>query len=58
MVMDWFIVEVEKGKEGVDGGSLLVGLVYWSIYVKDGFFEFVDDFFSCWDIFWLDIFFF
>ncbi|CAG7861071.1 unnamed protein product [Brassica rapa] len=51
MATDRFIVEVEKGKEGVDGGSPSVGSVYRSIYAKDGFPEPADDLLSCWDIF-------
>lgn len=51
MTNDRFIVEVEKGKEGVDGGSPSVGSVYRSIYAKDGFPEPADDLLSCWDIF-------
>jgi long-chain acyl-CoA synthetase len=50
-----YIVEVEKGKQGVDGGSPSVGPVYRSIYAKDGFPEPPDDLVSAWDIFRLDI---
>lgn len=55
MAANGYIVEVEKGKKGVDGGSPSVGSVYRSIYAKDGFPEPADDLVSCWDIFRLDI---
>lgn len=55
MATNRYIVEVEKGKKGVDGGSLSVGPVYRSIYAKDGFPEPADDLVSCWDIFRLDL---
>ncbi|KAL1209146.1 Long chain acyl-CoA synthetase 3 [Cardamine amara subsp. amara] len=50
-----YIVEVEKGKNGVVGGSPSVGSVYRSIYAKDGFPEPADDLLSCWDIFRLSV---
>ncbi|ESQ28906.1 hypothetical protein EUTSA_v10023330mg [Eutrema salsugineum] len=55
MAANRYIVEVEKGKEGVDGGSPSVGSVYRSIYAKDGFPEPADDLISCWDIFRLSV---
>lgn len=54
MATSRYIVEVEKGKEGVDGGSPSVGPVYRSIYAKDGFPKPADDLVSAWDIFRLD----
>ncbi|EOA33728.1 hypothetical protein CARUB_v10019918mg [Capsella rubella] len=55
MAKSQYIVEVEKGKEGVDGGSPSVGPVYRSIYAKDGFPEPADDLVSAWDIFRLSV---
>ncbi|XP_010430575.1 PREDICTED: long chain acyl-CoA synthetase 3 [Camelina sativa] len=55
MATSRYIIEVEKGKEGVDGGTPSVGPVYRSIYAKDGFPEPADDLVSAWDIFRLSV---
>ncbi|XP_010473705.1 PREDICTED: long chain acyl-CoA synthetase 3-like [Camelina sativa] len=55
MAASRYIIEVEKGQEGVDGGSPSVGPVYRSIYAKDGFPEPADDLVSAWDIFRLSV---
>ncbi|CAH8255851.1 unnamed protein product [Arabidopsis lyrata] len=55
MATSRYIFEVEKGKQGVHGGSPSVGPVYRSIYAKGGFPEPADDLVSAWDIFRLSV---
>lgn len=54
MAQKRFIVEVEKGKEGVDGRPS-VGPVYRSLFAKDGFPEPAEGLVSCWDVFRLAV---
>ncbi|OAY69152.1 Long chain acyl-CoA synthetase 4 [Ananas comosus] len=45
-----YLVEVEKGREGVDGGPS-VGPVYRSVFAEDGFPPPIPGLDSCWDVF-------